>query len=208
MLYKKQLTKPSNQKLWNQAKLEAKKRFKKFPSTYSNLWANRWYKAHGGEWLKSDTDNRFADPKTPNPDSDTNMRNRTPLEPFETYVEDSDESDDTKKAEDSEITEKTGKQEAHKWVREPWVDISRPVIDESGNVIGFHQVGSNTKDINTAREGYRTSYPKIMPRSQAMRLNAIEREELIRRNNNRYNDSSRAHDSAYHDSTPELGYEE
>jgi hypothetical protein len=208
MLYKKQLTKPSNQKLWNQAKSEAIKRFKKFPSTYSTLWANRWYKAHGGEWLKSDTDTRFAESKTPNPYSDVNMQNRTPLEPFETYVDDSSQSDDTKKTEDSKITEKTGQKETHKWVREPWVDISRPVIDEAGNVIGFHQVGSNTKDINTAREGYRTSYPKIMPRTQAMRLNAIEREELIRRDNNRYNSGPSAHDSAYHDSTPELGYKE
>jgi hypothetical protein len=187
MLYKKQLTKPSNQKLWNQAKLEAKKRFKKFPSTYSNRWANRWYKAHGGEWLKSDTDNRFADPKTPNPDSDANMRNRTPLEPFEQYVDDDEPSDDdkTEKANDAQA-EKSSKKEVHHWVREPWVDISRPVIDEAGNVIGFHQVGTNTKDINTARDGYRTSYPKIMPRSKAMRLNAIEREELIRRTNNRF----------------------
>jgi hypothetical protein len=115
------------------------------------------------------------------------MTNRTPLEPFEQYVDDTESSADnnTDKADDVQ-TEKSGKKEIHHWVREPWVDISRPVIDEAGNVIGFHQVGSNTKDINTARDGYRTSYPKIMPRSKAMRLNAIEREELIRRTNNRF----------------------
>lgn len=204
MLYKKQLTKPSNQKLWDQAKAEAKKRFKVFPSAYSTLWANRWYKTHGGEWLKSETDSRFADSKTTTTTSDANMQNRTPLESFETYVDDSNNDDDTEKAEDSVVTEKTGKKETHKWVREPWVDISRPVIDEAGNVIGFHRVGLNTRDIDTARDGYRTSYPKIMPRSQAMQLNAIEREELIRRNNNRYNEGARSHDSANHDSSPEF----
>lgn len=187
MLYKRTLNKPNNPKLWEQAKTEAKKRFKVFPSAYANVWANRWYKEHGGDWSKSDTDSRFTEPKKTNSTLDTKMTNRTPLEPFEQYVDDDESSDDdkTEKANDAQ-TEKSGKKEIHHWVREPWVDISRPVIDEAGNVIGFHQVGSNTKDINTARDGYRTSYPKIMPRSKALRLNAIEREELIRRTNNRF----------------------
>jgi len=187
MLYKRTLNNPTNPKLWEQAKTEAKKRFKKFPSTYANVWANRWYKERGGDWSKSDSDNRFAEPKKTNPMSDTKMTNRTPLEPFEQYVDDVESSDEdkTEKTQDTQ-TEKSGKKEIHQWLREPWVDISRPVIDEAGNVIGFHPCGSNTKDVRDNMERYRTSYPKCMPRSKAMRLNAIQREELIRRTNNRY----------------------
>jgi len=42
--------KPTNPKLWSQAKSLAKKKFKVYPSAYANGWASKWYKKHGGGW--------------------------------------------------------------------------------------------------------------------------------------------------------------
>jgi len=41
---------PTDKDLWSRAKYEAKKKFKVFPSAYSNSWAVQWYKKHGGGW--------------------------------------------------------------------------------------------------------------------------------------------------------------
>lgn len=46
---------PTNPKLWEQAKNQAKSRFDVYPSAYANLWASRWYKERGGDWKKSQT---------------------------------------------------------------------------------------------------------------------------------------------------------
>lgn len=43
---------PTNKKLWNKALNEAKKKFKVYPSAYSNLWAAKKYKEWGGKWKK------------------------------------------------------------------------------------------------------------------------------------------------------------
>jgi hypothetical protein len=45
--------KPTNPKLWAQAKSKAKSKFKVYPSAYANGWAAKWYKEHGGGWRKS-----------------------------------------------------------------------------------------------------------------------------------------------------------
>jgi hypothetical protein len=45
--------KPTNPKLWSQAKSKAKSKFKVYPSAYANGWAAKWYKEHGGGWRKS-----------------------------------------------------------------------------------------------------------------------------------------------------------
>ena len=45
--------KPTNPKLWAQAKSKAKSKFKVYPSAYANGWAAKWYKQHGGSWRKT-----------------------------------------------------------------------------------------------------------------------------------------------------------
>jgi hypothetical protein len=45
--------KPTNPKLWAQAKSKAKSKFKVYPSAYANGWAAKWYKEHGGGWRKT-----------------------------------------------------------------------------------------------------------------------------------------------------------
>jgi hypothetical protein len=42
--------KPTNSKLWSQAKAMAKKKFDVYPSAYANAWAAKWYKKKGGGW--------------------------------------------------------------------------------------------------------------------------------------------------------------
>lgn len=42
--------KPNNPSLWSKAKAAAKRKFKKYPSAYANLWASKWYKRKGGTW--------------------------------------------------------------------------------------------------------------------------------------------------------------
>ena len=41
---------PTNPKLWERAKNEAKKRFDVYPSAYANGWAVQWYDDKGGGW--------------------------------------------------------------------------------------------------------------------------------------------------------------
>ena len=41
---------PTDKKLWNRAKSEAKKKFDVYPSAYANAWAAKWYKSKGGGW--------------------------------------------------------------------------------------------------------------------------------------------------------------
>lgn len=171
MLYKRKHSIPSNPELWKKAETEARKRFRHYPSTYSSVWAEIWYKNHGGSWMKEDEQkkNTSSQSKPQSP--------RMPLSEFEQYVD--DDADDAQKTEHP--SKEIEKDKSYRWLREPLVDISRPVIDEAGTVIGFHPVGSNTRDVERSKEGYRTSYPKILPRSVAMRLNAIQRENLLRR---------------------------
>lgn len=42
--------KPTNSKLWSQAKAQAKKKFSVYPSAYANAWAAAYYKRKGGKW--------------------------------------------------------------------------------------------------------------------------------------------------------------
>jgi len=42
--------KPTNPKLWAQAKSKAKAKFDVYPSAYANGWAAKWYKSKGGGW--------------------------------------------------------------------------------------------------------------------------------------------------------------
>jgi hypothetical protein len=42
--------KPTNPKLWTQAKAQAKRRFDVWPSAYASGWAAGYYKRKGGKW--------------------------------------------------------------------------------------------------------------------------------------------------------------
>jgi len=42
--------KPTNPKLWSQAKAQAKRKFEVYPSAYANGWAAAYYKRKGGKW--------------------------------------------------------------------------------------------------------------------------------------------------------------
>lgn len=189
---------PSDPQLWEKAKEEAKRRFSVYPSAYANAWAGRWYKERGGEWHRARNPSVGYNPEEKKPETkqqekekppvatpDINMYDLTPYERFvpnnENKEQDKSSSENTDEKSSNETTQKSGEKEKNYWLREPWVDISRPVIDESGSVIGFHPCGRSTKEVRSTMEGYRTSYPRCMPRSKAMQLNAMQREELIRR---------------------------
>lgn len=45
---------PTDPKLWSRAQAQAKKKFTKHPSAYSNGWAVKWYNDKGGGWRKKD----------------------------------------------------------------------------------------------------------------------------------------------------------
>jgi len=47
---KKTSPKPTNPKLYSRVKSEAKKKFKVYPSAYSNAWLVRTYKKRGGTY--------------------------------------------------------------------------------------------------------------------------------------------------------------
>lgn len=50
---------PTNPKLWAQAKAQAKKKFKIYPSAYTNGWASKWYKSKGGGWKTLNEDYEY-----------------------------------------------------------------------------------------------------------------------------------------------------
>jgi hypothetical protein len=46
---------PTNKKLYNKVKAEAKRKFKVYPSAYANAWLVRTYKKRGGGYRKRKT---------------------------------------------------------------------------------------------------------------------------------------------------------
>lgn len=181
---KKRMNEPVNPKLWEQAIAEAKKKFNVYPSAYANMWANSWYKQHGGEWVKSDLKQKSDEmngKKDKQKPTQSHQNDSAGLAPFERYVDPSDKESSSSGADSTEdkTVEKTKGKEKHYWLREQYVDVTRPVIDEAGHVIGFHPCGRNSKEVSDHNERYRTSYPMCMPRSKAMHLNAMQREQYI-----------------------------
>jgi hypothetical protein len=49
-LYEAKKPKPTNPKLWSQAKAQAKRKFDVWPSAYASAWAAKYYRSRGGEW--------------------------------------------------------------------------------------------------------------------------------------------------------------
>lgn len=176
-MYTKKFINPHNKKLWESALNQAKSRFRNETSVYAQLWAKKWYKEHGGTWDKNSTEATHAETNEKQP-----QENRTPLMHFEQYASEDTDTEKTKNNNKDNADNNEDEKKPKHWLREPWVDISRPVHDEAGNVIGFHPCGSNTKELDDFKSSYRTSYPRCMPRSKAMRLNAMEREKLMQSN--------------------------
>lgn len=56
--------KPNNPKLWARAQSVARKKFDVHPSAYSNLFASKWYKQHGGTWRSVKKESSLIDFKT------------------------------------------------------------------------------------------------------------------------------------------------
>ncbi len=159
---------PANAQLWQKATDESSRKFRNVNSTYAMLYARQWYKDHGGTWTHAD-DKPIKEKQSP--------QNRVPLMEFEQYADVEDGETSEKDAASQQDDEKSKK---HYWFKEQLVDLSRPVHDEAGNVIGFHPCGSNSKDYQHSLSSYRTSYPRCMPKSKAMRMNAMEREKYLR----------------------------
>ncbi len=57
------------------------------------------------------------------------------------------------------------------WLREKWVDISKPKRDANGKITGYEQCGSGDKG----------GYPKCLPEAKAHRLNDNQRKTLVQR---------------------------
>lgn len=49
-LFEDRKPKPTNPKLWSQAKAQAKRKFSVYPSAYANAYAAKVYKSKGGKW--------------------------------------------------------------------------------------------------------------------------------------------------------------
>lgn len=47
--------KPTNPKLWTQAKAQARRKFDVYPSAYANAWAAGYYKRKGGKWRMTES---------------------------------------------------------------------------------------------------------------------------------------------------------
>lgn len=198
---RKRMMIPTDETLWEKAKTEAKSRFSVYPSAYANAWASRWYKERGGEWRKSsrmditrkENSSSIEDkkPKENPPPVANPQTNVFQLTPFERYIPEQPKQSqpsatNATNANDNssdKTLDKSSSKSKDFWLREPWVDISRPVIDESGVVIGFHPCGKSVKEVRDSMAQYRTSYPRCIPKSAAMRMNAMQREALIRRTN-------------------------
>ena len=65
----------------------------------------------------------------------------------------------------------TIQKDLRQWLREKWVDISKPIRDEQGNVTGYEKCGSGDKG----------GYPKCLPEKKASKLNDNQRDTLVQR---------------------------
>lgn len=61
-----------------------------------------------------------------------------------------------------------------RWFGEEWVDLSRPIYDEDGELVGYEPCGR-------ARGGDPADYPKCRPLKEALRMTPDEVADAIRR---------------------------
>lgn len=64
-----------------------------------------------------------------------------------------------------------------KWFGEEWVDLSRPIYDDDGDIVGFEPCG---RAVATSQQATR-DYPKCRPIATAMQMTEEERKSAIRR---------------------------
>lgn len=60
-----------------------------------------------------------------------------------------------------------------KWFREEWVDLSRPIHDENGTLVGYEPCGREHAD--------QRAYPKCRPLADAMRMTPAQVRSAVRR---------------------------
>jgi hypothetical protein len=65
----------------------------------------------------------------------------------------------------------TIQKDLREWLREKWVDISKPKRNENGEIVGYEKCGSGDKG----------GYPKCLPEKKASRLNDNQRNTLVQR---------------------------
>lgn len=64
-----------------------------------------------------------------------------------------------------------------KWFGEKWVDLSRPIYDASGKLVGFEPCGRK----KAASQSQTKDYPKCRPLKAAMAMSAAERKRAVKR---------------------------
>jgi uncharacterized protein YbdZ (MbtH family) len=166
--------KPNNPQLWEQAKSQAKQKFDVYPSAYANLWASKWYKEHGGSWsvnksatiqkdLRQYLTQKWVDISKPK--TKTKRKVSIPKNGAPTLL--------ASKWGGSWSVNKSStiQKDLRQWLKEKWVDISKPIRDEQGNVTGYEKCGSGDKG----------GYPKCLPEKKASKLNDNQRDTLVQR---------------------------
>lgn len=66
-----------------------------------------------------------------------------------------------------------------KWFAEKWVDLSRPIYDEDGALVGFEPCGRHKA--HEGPQGGAKHYPKCRPLREAMRMTERQRQDAIKR---------------------------
>lgn len=69
--------------------------------------------------------------------------------------------------------EKASDEGIAKWFREEWVDISRPIYNENGKLVGYAPCGRKRSE--------KGGYPKCRPKKEAMRMSASQVASAVRR---------------------------
>ena len=69
--------------------------------------------------------------------------------------------------------EKDRREGIAKWFGEEWVDLSRPLHDEDGNLVGYEPCGR--------RHAHPSAYPKCRPLAEALRMSPREVASAVRR---------------------------
>lgn len=60
-----------------------------------------------------------------------------------------------------------------KWFKEEWVDLSRPIYDDAGDLVGYEPCGR--------KESQQEDYPKCRPLAEAMRMTPAQVASAVRR---------------------------
>ena len=158
---------PTNKKLYESVKNEAKKKFKVYPSAYANSWLVRTYKSRGGKYKispkKSDKKSRYTKK------SITKKSNK--------------KSRYTKKSTPNKSNKKENLSGLDRWYKEEWINVCKlPKIVKCG------RSKSSDKNYPYCRPRYRinSKSPKNIneiPKKELMKRCAIKRKIKSKRLN-------------------------